>query len=177
MTILPLSAASLAEHRNALARLLIDSVEHGASIGFVLPIPLATAEAWVDSLAASLADGSRRLWLALGDDGTLVGSVQLELAQRQNGVNRAEVQKLMVASHQRRQGTALRLMAALEAEALALERGLLYLDTEAGSPAERFYHALGYQYLGGLPDYACGTDGLFRSNAIYFKTLFRRPTR
>ncbi|MCW3480939.1 GNAT family N-acetyltransferase [Neisseriaceae bacterium JH1-16] len=177
MTILPLPATSLAEHRDALARLLIDSVEHGTSIGFVLPITLATAQAWVDGLTASLADCSRRLWLALDDDGRLLGSVQLELAQRQNGTNRAEVQKLMVASGQRRQGTARRLMAALEAEALALERGLLYLDTEAGSPAEAFYRSLGYQYLGGLPDYACGPDGQFRPNAIYFKTLFRRNTQ
>ncbi|MDN0083722.1 GNAT family N-acetyltransferase [Crenobacter sp. SG2305] len=177
MTILPLPAEKLAEYRDALARLLIDTVEHGASIGYELPITFATAYDWVDGLTASLADGSRRLWLAQGDDGRLLGSVQLELAQRQNGVNRAEVQKLMVASGQRRQGTARRLMAALEAEALALERGLLYLDTEAGSPAEDCYRALGYQRLGELPDYAYGADGVLRATAIYFKTLFRRPTR
>jgi len=173
MTILPLPAASLAEYRDALARLLVDSVEHGASIGYVLPISLTSAHAWVDSLSASLADGSRRLWLALSDDGQLLGSVQLELAQRQNGANRAEVQKLMVTSGQRRQGTARQLMAMLEAEALALERGLLFLDTEAGSPAERFYRALGYQRLGELPDFAHGADGVLRATAIYFKTLFR----
>jgi acetyltransferase len=63
-------------------------------------------------------------------------------------------------------------MQRLEAEALAARRGLLYLDTEAGSDAEALYRRLGYTCIGGLPDYACGPDGTYRANAIYYKTLF-----
>ncbi|MDZ4337617.1 MAG: GNAT family N-acetyltransferase, partial [Pseudomonas sp.] len=61
----------------------------------------------------------------------------------------------------------------LEGAAAELQRGLLYLDTEAGSDAEAFYQALGYSCIGGLPDYACGPDGQYRANAIYYKTLSR----
>jgi acetyltransferase len=65
-------------------------------------------------------------------------------------------------------------MQALEARVAALERGLIYLDTEAGSAAESFYRSLGYTHAGGLPEYACGPDGTWRANAIYYKSLFLR---
>jgi acetyltransferase len=100
--------------------------------------------------------------------------VQLELTLKKNGVNRAEVQKLLVHPRARRQGIARALMQTAEARARELGRGLLYLDTEAGSGAEDFYRALGYTFIGGLPEYACSPDGEWRANAIYYKTLFLR---
>jgi len=173
MQIDTLTPASLAAHRDALATLLIDAVEGGASVGFVLPITRETALAWVDSLASSVAEGSRHIWLA-HDEGHALGTVQLELAMRQNGRNRAEVQKLLVLRSARRRGIARALMQTLEDAAVALDRGLLFLDTEAGSPAEDFYGAAGWQYVGGLPEFACSPDGIWAANAIYYKTLFRR---
>lgn len=173
MQIEQLTPATFTAHREALATLLIDAVEGGASVGFVLPISRDTALAWVDGLADSIADGSRLLWLA-HDAGRPLGTVQLELAMRQNGRNRAEVQKLLVMRGARRQGIARALMTALEDAAHALQRGLLFLDTEAGSPAEDFYGAQGWQYIGGLPEFACSPDGVWAANAIYYKTLFRR---
>lgn len=173
MQIERLTPSTFATHRDALATLLIDAVEGGASVGFVLPISRETALAWVDGLAASVTDGSRMIWLAL-DAGNALGSVQLELAMRQNGRNRAEVQKLMVMQTARRLGIARALMATVEDAAFAMQRGLLFLDTEAGSPAEAFYRALGWHYAGGLPEYACSPEGVWAANAIYFKTLFRR---
>lgn len=104
----------------------------------------------------------------------MTGTVQLDLCMKKNGVNRAEVQKLMVHSSARRGGIARQLMQAAEAEALRRERGLVFLDTEAGSGAEGFYRTLGYTFLGGLPEYACSPDGEWRANAIYYKTLFSR---
>jgi acetyltransferase len=67
-------------------------------------------------------------------------------------------------------------MDTLESRAHELGRGLLHLDTEAGSGAEGFYRARGYTLVGGLPQFACSPDGEWRSNAIYFKTLFLRNT-
>ncbi|MCY1563088.1 Acetyltransferase [compost metagenome] len=84
------------------------------------------------------------------------------------------MQKLLVLASARRRGIARDLMRHLEEQARELRRGLLYLDTEAGSPAESFYRSLGYTCIGGLPDYACGPDGEYRANAIYYKTLSRR---
>ncbi len=113
------------------------------------------------------------MWTALDSKG-LVGTVQLELATKKNGLNRAEVQKLLVHSRARRGGVGRTLMEALEVTARELGRGLLHLDTEARSGAEDFYRALGYSCIGGLPEYACSPEGEWRANAIYYKTLFSR---
>ena len=65
-------------------------------------------------------------------------------------------------------------MSTVELRARELDRGLLYLDTEAGSGAEAFYRRAGYTFIGGLPEYACSPEGEWRANAIYYKTLFKR---
>ena len=93
------------------------------------------------------------------------------LCQKANGLNRAEVQKLLVHSEARRRGLGQQLMQALEQAARQLKRGLLYLDTEAGSGAEAFYSALGYSRVGELPNYCQSPDGRYAPTAIYFKTL------
>jgi acetyltransferase len=171
-----LAAPELPMHREWLVDLLIDAVEHGSSLGFVPPLERDEVRRYWDALAPSLADGSRLLWIAT-DAGAALGTVQLELVTKKNGVNRAEVQKLLVNSGARRGGVGRALMQAVEASAFALKRGLLYLDTEAGSGAEAFYRALGYTCIGGLPEYACSPQGEWRANAIYYKTVFRRNSR
>lgn len=173
LSLVRVDASALPAWRDALARLLIDVVEHGASVGFVLPLPHDEAAQYWDGLLPSLAQGSRLLWVAQDAD-TLLGTVQLELTLKKNGVNRAEVQKLLVHSTARRRGVARALMHTVEARARELRRGLLYLDTEAGSEAEPFYRALGFTGIGGLPEYACSPQGQWRANAIYYKTLFLR---
>ena len=161
--------------RTGLAQLLIDAVEQGASLGFLAPLPMNEACAYWCEVRAALQTEARLLWIA-ERDGQVVGSVQLDLCRKKNGVNRAEVQKLLVHSGARRGGIARALMARLETLALELRRGLLYLDTEAGSDAEPFYRDCGYTYAAGLPEYACDPSGRWKSNAIYYKTLFLRST-
>jgi acetyltransferase len=95
----------------------------------------------------------------------------LALCLKANGLNRAEVQKLLVHSEARRRGLGQQLMAALELSARQYKRGLLYLDTEAGSGAEAFYQSLRYTKIGELPNYCQSPDGRYTPTAIYFKTL------
>jgi acetyltransferase len=166
-------APALAAHRAGLTELLIDAVESGSSVGFVLPLPPEEAGEYWDGLAPSITGGSRLLWVARDASG-LLGTVQLELTLKKNGVNRAEVQKLLVHTRVRRHGVARALMQTVEARARELRRGLLFLDTETGSAAESFYRALDYTCIGGLPEYACSPRGEWRANAIYYKTLFSR---
>jgi len=167
-----LDAAAFELYRQGLQSLLLDSVAHGASVGFLADLDAEAANVYFDQVLAGMHDGTHLLWLAREHD-QVMGSVQLVLCQKPNGLNRAEVQKLLVHSNARRRGIANSLMQHLEGEAAELQRGLLYLDTEAGSDAETFYQALGYSCIGGLPDYACGPDGQYRANAIYYKTLSR----
>lgn len=176
MNIRLITPDTFAEVRSRLSALLLDAVGHGASVGFLATIDDNEADAYWRGVEAAVAEGTRLLLVA-GVAADVHGSVQLDLCQRKNGINRAEVQKLIVHSAARRRGIASSLMAALEGEALARERGVLFLDTEAGAPAEVLYRALGYTFIGGIPEYACTPGGRWTSNAIYYKTLFSREAQ
>jgi acetyltransferase len=92
----------------------------------------AQARAYFDEVQASVADASLLLWVVVKDE-QVQASVQLALCQKANGLNRAEVQKLLVHNSARRHGLGQQLMNALELAARQHKRGMLYLDTEAGS--------------------------------------------
>lgn len=171
MKIVLLNVATLPVYRSELAGLLLDAVNQGASVGYSISLSYEVAASYFHSLRPSVAEGERLLWIARDQQG-LVGSVQLELCQKPNGQNRAEIQKLLVHNRARRQGIGRKLVLELEKAALGLNKGLLYLDTQSGSPAEAFYRSLGYRYLGEIPDYASTPEGYYHPTAIYYKRLF-----
>ncbi|WP_339531787.1 GNAT family N-acetyltransferase [Pseudomonas mucidolens] len=157
-------------YRQGLIELLLDAVKHGASVGFMADLDGVQARAYFDTVHSALEDASLLLWVVVRDEQVLA-SVQLALCQKANGLNRAEVQKLLVHSTARRHGLGQQLMHTLELAARQHKRGLLYLDTEAGSGAEAFYQSLHYTKIGELPDYCQSPDGRYSPTAIYFKTL------
>ncbi|RLM02130.1 GNAT family N-acetyltransferase [Gibbsiella quercinecans] len=171
MKIVSINAATLPIYRDELAQLLTDAITHGASVGYDTLIPHEDAESYFHSLRPALAKGELLLWIARDQSG-VIGTVQLELCQKPNGRNRAEVRKLLVHSRARRNGVGHALMKTLEQAALQYRRGLLYLDTQAGCAAEGLYRALGYRCLGELPDYAASPDGYYHPTVIYYKRLF-----
>lgn len=152
-----------------MSALLVDAVEHGASIGFLAPLSRHEADEYWDDVLARL--GHEQRLVLLVDGQRLLGSVQLSLCSRANGRHRAEVQKLFVHSSVRGQGHGRRLMRAVEAEARAAGRTLLVLDTEAGSLAETVYRRLGWSHAGEIPAFAASPDGELRATALYFKLL------
>jgi GNAT superfamily N-acetyltransferase len=154
----------------ALASILIDCVEGGSSVSFLLPIARATAEAFFERVAARVADGSAVLFVA-EVDGEIVGTVQLCPVRIENQPHRAEVAKLLVARRARRSGVAQALMTALEAKAHASSRTLLSLDTTTGSPAERLYGSLGWQRLGVMPNHALMANGEPSDTTFFWKAL------
>ena len=161
---------SFAHYRQGLIDLLLDAVGYGASVGFMADLDAAQARAYFDEVQQHVNKGSVLLWVVVKDE-EVQASVQLGLCQKANGLNRAEVQKLLVREQARRRGLGQQLMNALELEAAKHKRGMLYLDTEAGSPAEEFYKALGYTRAGEIPDYACDPHGTYRPTALYYKIL------
>lgn len=161
---------SLVYYRDGLVALLLDAVQHGASVGFLADIDAQQAEHYFEEVRQRLVSGELLLWV-VGKDKEVLGSVQLGLCLKPNGLNRAEVQKLLVHSAARRRGLGQQLIQALELTARQKQRGMLYLDTEAGSGAEDFYRSLGYSKAGEIPDYACGPDGVYRATALYYKLL------
>lgn len=162
-----------AEDIAALAKLLQATVEAGASVGFLAPLEEGEARAYWQAVGGALGGPALRCWVA-EMNGQPVGSVQLAPCLRANGRHRAEIQKLMVHPAHRRAGIAAGLMQAAEDAAHAQGCTLLVLDTEAGSPAERFYRHLGWEAVGDIPDYALTPDGQLLTTRYFYKRLGRR---
>jgi GNAT superfamily N-acetyltransferase len=152
-----------------LPQLLIDVVDGGASVGFLAPLSPQVAAKYWDDVFAEL--GAHLHLFVAEADGTVVGSVQLAPSPKQNGRHRAEVQKLIVLRAWRGRGVASRLLGEAEGLARSLGRTLLVLDTEADSVAESVYKRLGWQWAGGIPDYAASTAGSLRANTIFYKRV------
>jgi acetyltransferase len=161
--------SACARRLDALAELLIDAVDSGASVGFLPPLSLDAAYAYWHGVDASLPHN--RVLLTADVGGELAGAVQLELAAQPNGTHRAEVQKLFVMRRFRRHGIARALMLALETEAIARGRSLLVLDTRVGDPAERLYEQVGYQRVGVIPAFARSVEGTLDATVLFYKTL------
>lgn len=170
--ILPLNDSDVLVRLDELSALLLDAVQHGASIGFTLPLTDAEVRDYWRQVAADLAGGAKRACAALDGQGHIVGSAQLALERRANGRHRAEVQKVMVRHAARGRGIGAALMRCLEGEARACGRSLLFLDTSVGpGGAVDFYTRLGYEFVGSIPGYAADPDGTLVANAIFYKRL------
>jgi acetyltransferase len=150
---------------------LTDSVDGGASVGFLPPLDTGEAGRYWQGVEAAIEKGSRRLWVAREANGALTGTVQLDLETRPNGSHRAEVMKLMVHSLRRRRGLGRALMQAAEQDARRLGRTTLVLDTRAGDPSEPLYRSMGWVRAGVIPRYARSAGGALDPTAFYYKLL------
>src|SRR5260370_4578322 len=96
---------SLAQREiRALSDVLIDCVEGGASVSFMLPMSRAKAEGHWRSAAASVARGELLLLAAEEAGGTMVGTVQVRLAQPENQPHRADLPQMPVHPRARPRG-------------------------------------------------------------------------
>ncbi|WP_445679140.1 GNAT family N-acetyltransferase [Radicibacter daui] len=163
------SAAQLRHAVPEFCTLLAACVELGAGVGFVLPHDYPAMEAFWSGLEGSLAVGGRILFAARWQ-GRLAGTVQLVPSGMPNGVQRAEISKLLVHPAARRRGIAEALMKAAEARALREGRTTLVLDT-GGAVAERLYRRLGWIYSGSIPAYALSFEGVPETTHIFYKHL------
>ncbi len=168
----PEQAAAAVE---ALADVLLDCVQGGASVSFMWPLPRDKAlQFWV-GVAQGVARGERALLLAADAAGRIVGTVQLVLAMPDNQPHRADVAKMLVHRSARRHGVAGQLMAALDEVARQEGRSVLVLDTVTGGDAERLYARAGWQRVGSVPDYALMPDGALCATTFFCKRLRPAP--
>ncbi len=154
----------------ALADVLFDCVDGGASVSFMHPFGRDRALAFWQRVAEDVRAGKRALIVA-EDDAGICGTVQLVLDLPENQPHRAELVKMLVHRRARRQGLAVTLMRAAESLALDQSRTLLVLDTVTGSSAERLYTRLGWQRLGVVPRYALMPDGAVCDATFFYKDL------
>ena len=153
-----------------LCNVLIDCVEGGASISFMLPMTREKAERFWRGVAEGVANNERVLLAAQNDAGEIIGSVQVVLSQPENQPHRADISKMIVHRSARKQGFAAALMLAAEAEALREGKTVLVLDT-ASDDAERIYRRLGWQACGVIPDYALLPGGELCATTCFYKRL------
>jgi ribosomal protein S18 acetylase RimI-like enzyme len=157
---------TIEDYVNDLTQLLKLVVDDGASIGF-LP-PLAQTESskyWSSVLTPDV-----HLFVAkMGDQ--IVGSVQVHLCTKENGLHRAEIAKLMTHPRYRRMGIGRQLMEKAEERVTERGRSLLILDTREGDPSNHLYQSLGFIHAGRIPYYAISADGGYDATMLYYKKI------
>ncbi|SAL69201.1 N-acetyltransferase GCN5 [Caballeronia arvi] len=155
----------------ALADVLIDCVEGGASVSFMLPISRATAVEFWTHVAQGVVRHERILLVAEDAQGKVVGTVQVVIDQPENQPHRGDIAKMLVARRARRKGVAQRLMAAADDAARTAGKSVLVLDTVTGGDAERLYERAGWQRVGIVPNYALMPDGTLCATTFFHKQL------
>jgi GNAT superfamily N-acetyltransferase len=155
---------------DALTDVLVDCVDGGASVSFMLPLSHERALRFWQRVAQDVRAGKRALIVA-EDDAGICGTVQLVLDVPENQPHRAELVKMLVHRRARRRGLAASLMRAAESMALDCGRDHLLLDAVTGGDAERLYTRLGWQRVGVVPRYALMPDGTPCATTFFYRDL------
>jgi GNAT superfamily N-acetyltransferase len=157
-------------HIEGLTDILVDCVEGGASVSFMLPLERSHAIAFWRRVAEGVATGRRALLVA-EDEGGPCGTVQLILDLPENQPHRADLAKMLVHRRARRAGLGAALMHAAEDLARECGKRLLVLDAVTGGDAARLYERLGWVRVGDIPGYALMPDGTPCSTTVYYRNL------
>jgi ribosomal protein S18 acetylase RimI-like enzyme len=161
----PAASAAIDE----LAAVLVDCVNGGASVSFMLPFDHADALAFFRKVIVSV-EQDETVLIAARLDGRIVGTVQLGLDTPPNQPHRADVKKMLTHRAARRRGIGAAMLDRVEAEARKRGRTVLVLDT-ASEDAARVYERAGWQRVGIVPDYALWPGGGLCATTFYWKRI------
>jgi GNAT superfamily N-acetyltransferase len=159
--------------REGLTDLLIDCVEGGASVSFMLPLSRERAHAFWQHVGDAVASERRALVVAEDARG-ICGTVQLILDLPENQPHRADLAKMLVHQRARRQGLGEALLRAAETLALECDRTVLVLDAVTGGDGARLYERMGWVKVGDVPDFALFPNGGLCSTTFYYRHLGSR---
>lgn len=171
MTVRRIGANETTTYIEALADVLIDCVEGGASVSFMLPLSREKAVAFWRGVADAVARHERVLLVAEDGEGQIVGTVQMIVSQPDNQPHRGDIAKMLVHRKARRRGIAQRLIAAIDDVAREEGKSVLVLDTVTGGDAERLYERAGWQRVGNVPKYALMPNGEFCGTTFFYKHI------
>jgi ribosomal protein S18 acetylase RimI-like enzyme len=157
---------SIESHIVPLSELLVKVVDDGASIGFLPPMKLSVARQYWQTVI----NPDVILFIAKINN-EIVGTIQVHLCTKQNGLHRAEIAKLMTGPNARRKGVARALMKVAEERAVSEGRTLLVLDTRDGDPSNHLYQSIGFIPAGKIPNFALSGEGELDTTVIYYKNL------
>ena len=166
-----LDAAQARDAVPALAEILLDAVDGGASVGFMAPLARETAAGFWARVAEGVAHGTRALLIAEDPStGEALGTAQVVWDLPENQPHRADVTKVLVRRAARGRGIGAALMRAADVAAREAGKTLLVLDT-ASDAAERLYAREGWVRVGPVPDFALLPDGRLCDTVFYYKKL------
>ena len=155
---------------NALADLLIDCVEGGASVSFMHPLTRERAVNFWRNVAQGVTAGERALLVAEDAQG-MCGTVQLIFDLPENQPHRADLVKMLVHRRARRQGLGTALLRAAENTARECGKTLLVLDAVTGGDGARLYEGNGWVRVGDIPGYALMPKGEPCGTTFYYRKL------
>jgi len=155
---------------DALADVLLDCVEGGASVSFMRPLTRERAAAFWRTVANGVRAGTRALLIAEDDEG-VCGTVQLIFDLPENQPHRADLAKMLVHRRARRKGLGAALMRAAEQTARECGKTLLVLDAVTDGDAARLYAKLGWVRVGDIPNYALYPQGGYCSTTYFYRNL------
>lgn len=157
---------TIEEASDQLSNLLVKVVNEGASIGFLPGLTLGEAKAYWQRVIQI----ETLLFVAKVEE-HIVGSIQLHLCTKPNGLHRVEIAKLLTHTDYRRKGIARQLMKTAEVEALRLNKSLIVLDTREGDPSNLLYQSMNYVQAGRIPSFALSGDGSLDATILYYKLI------
>ncbi|WP_225744807.1 GNAT family N-acetyltransferase [Marinilactibacillus sp. Marseille-P9653] len=147
-----------------LVDLFQEVVASGAAMNFLHPMSEETAiKYWNGVLSEHV-----RLFVALLDE-EIVGTVQLQMSDKENAPHRAEIAKLMTHPKAQRKGVARTILQHVLKVAEKEKRTLLLLDTEKEGPANALYQSEGFVLYGEIPAYSQDPFGVFKDGNCYYK--------
>jgi L-amino acid N-acyltransferase YncA len=161
-------------HIEQLADVLIECVEGGASVSFMLPLARERALQFWRKVAIGVAAGERALLVAEDLQG-ICGTVQLILDLPENQPTRADLAKMLVAHRARKQGLGTALMRAAESLARDCGKTLLVLDAVTNGDGARLYERLGWVRVGDIPGFALLPTGEPCSATYFYRNLASEP--
>lgn len=157
---------NIEESIEELSELLVRVVDDGAAVGFLPPMKQSSArEYWNSVIAPGVI-----LFVAKMNN-QIVGSVQLHLCSKENGLHRADIAKLIADPNFRRKGIGRALMLSAEERAIQEERSLVILDTREGDPSNLLYQSLDFIEAGRIPNFAKSANGELHSTVLYYKSI------
>jgi GNAT superfamily N-acetyltransferase len=157
-------------HIGGLTDVLMDCVQGGASVGFMMPLARERADEFWRRVAAGVAAGNRALLVAEDGEG-ICGTVQLVFDLPDNQPHRADLVKMLVHRRARRRGLGEALMRGAEGMAREVGRTLLVLDAVTQGDAARLYERLGWVRVGDVPRFALYPDGEYCGTTYYYKQV------
>lgn len=153
-----------------LTDVLIDCVEGGASVSFMLPMTREKSLGFWHRVAVDVRNRTRILLVAEDALG-IAGTVQVALDLPENQPHRGDLAKMLVHRRARNRGIGASLLQSAQDAARDAGLTLLVLDTVSGGTAERLYQRLDWRRVGEVPDYALWPGGGYCPTTYYYRRI------